>query len=231
MKRAAPAAASAQPAMPATSPSPLVAVLVVIFTVAEGELRALLIHRSAEPYRGLWAIPGGRLNAGEALDAAAVRKLTDETGVRDVFLEQLYTFSHLDDATPGGAVAVVYFALVDHQRVRLADRADWRPAWFSMGDLPELAFRNQEVLDYALERLRYKLEYTNVAYSLLPGRFTLSQLQRVHETIEGRELDKRNFRKRMLSLQVIEATGERQAEGAGRPAQLYRFSSREPVVL
>ena len=100
-----------------------------------------------------------------------------------------------------------------------------------MGDLPELAFRNNEVLDYARERLRNKLEYTNVAYSLLPSRFTLSQLQRVYESILGHELDKRNFRKRMLSLGIIEATGQRQAEGAGRPAQLYRFSSREPVVL
>ena len=218
--------ASGEPPSP-----PLLAVLVVIFTVVEGDLRALLIRRSAEPYRGLWAIPGGRLNPGEPLADAATRKLVDETGVRDLYLEQLYTFSHLDDVTAGGAVAVTYFALVDHQRVRLAERADWRPDWFSMRGLPKLAFRNEEVLEYALERLRYKLEYTNVAYSLLPPRFTLSQLQRVYESILGRELDKRNFRKRVLSLQIIEATGERQAEGAGRPAQLYRFASQEPVVV
>ena len=126
---------------------------------------------------------------------------------------------------------MTYFALVDYQRVRLAERPDWRPAWFSMRDLPALAFRNQEVLDYARERLRNKLEYTNVAYSLLPGRFTLSHLQRVYESILGRPLDKRNFRKRMLSLGIIAATTERRAEGAGRPALLYRFSSREPVAL
>lgn len=203
--------------------------LVVIFTVDDGDLRVLLIRRSGEPYRGLWAIPGGRLNAGELLVEAAVRKLVDETGVRDVYLEQLFTFNELDDVTPGGAVAVTYFALVDHTRVRLAERADWRPAWFSMRALPKLAFRNEEVLSYALERLRNKLEYTNVAYSLLPGRFTLSQLQRVYESIQGRELDKRNFRKRMLSREIIEPTAERQAEGAGRPARLYRFSTREPV--
>ena len=219
--------------MPTTSPAPapLVAVLVVIFTVVDGELQALLIRRSAEPHRGLWAIPGGRLAPGEALHDAAARKLEDETGVRDVYLEQLYTFSDLDNVTPGGSIAVVYFALVDHQRVRLAERADWQPAWFSMRDLSELAFRNGEVLDYALGRLRNKLEYTNAAYSLLPGQFTLTQLQSVYETILRRNLDKRNFRKRMLSLEIIEATGERQAEGAGRPAQLYRFSSREPVEL
>jgi 8-oxo-dGTP diphosphatase len=203
----------------------------VIFTVVEGELRALLIHRSGEPYAGLWAIPGGLLRPGEPLIDAATRKLVDETGVKDVFLEQLYTFNDLDDVTPGGALAIVYFALVDSQRARLAERPDWQPAWFAMRDLPKLAFRNEDVLDYALERLRNKLEYTNVAYSLLPSSFTLSQLQRVYESITGHSLDKRNFRKRMLSLGIIEATGERKAEKAGRPAQLYSFSSREPTEL
>jgi 8-oxo-dGTP diphosphatase len=115
--------------------------------------------------------------------------------------------------------------------VRLADRSDWRPGWSSMSSPPKLAFRNEEVLHYALERLRNKLQYTNVAYSLLPSRFTLSQLQRVYESILGRGLDKRNFRKRMLSLSIIEPTDEQQAEGAGRPARLYRFAAREPVVF
>jgi 8-oxo-dGTP diphosphatase len=206
-------------------------VVVVIFTVVDGDLQALLIRRSAEPYRGLWAIPGGLLRGGESLIDAATRKLVDETGVGDVFLEQLFTFNDLDDVTPGGAVAVTYFALVDHTSVRLADRADWQPAWFSMRKLPKLAFRNTEVLSYALERLRNKLNYANVAYSLLPSRFTLSQLQRVYESILGRALDKRNFRKRMLSLGIIEATQQRSAEGAGRPALLYRFSKREPVAF
>jgi 8-oxo-dGTP diphosphatase len=210
---------------------PLVGVLVVIYTVIDGDLRVLLIHRSAEPYRDLWAIPGGRLKPGESLVEAATRKLLDETGLEDVFLEQLYTFGDLDDVTPGGSIAITYFALVDHARARLAERPDWRPAWFSMRELPKLAFRNEGVLNYALERLRNKLEYTNVAYSLLPGRFTLSQLQRVYESITGHALDKRNFRKRMLSLGIIQETGDQKAEGAGRPARLYRFRSREPVAL
>ena len=210
---------------------PLIAVLVVIFTVTEGELRVLLIYRSAEPYRDRWAIPGGRLRPGESLVDAATRKLLDETGLQDVFLEQLYTFGDLDDVTPGGSIAVCYFALVDSARARLAERPDWRPEWSPMRKLPTLAFRNEEVLHYALERLRNKLEYTNVAYSLLPGSFTLTQLQRVYESILARPLDKRNFRKRMLSLGIIEETGQRQAEGAGRPAMLYRFRSREPVAF
>ena len=217
--------------MRAVATHPTLSVVVVIFTVLEGDLRALLIKRSADPHQGLWAIPGGRLIPGESLVDAATRKLVDETGVRDVFLEQLYTFDDLDDVTPGGSLAMTHFALVDQQRVRLSDRTDWQPAWFSMRELPELAFQNEQVLAYALERLRNKLQYTNVAYSLLPRRFTLTQLQRVYETILGRALDKRNFRKRMLSLEVIEATDERVAEGAGRPALLYRFTSREPIQL
>jgi 8-oxo-dGTP diphosphatase len=189
----------------------------------------LLIHRSADPYRDTWAIPGGLLRPGESLLRAAVRKLVDESGVEDVFLEQLYTFNDLDEQTPGGAIAVTYFALVDHVRVRLAERTEWQPAWFAVRSLPGLAFRNEDVLNYALARLRNKLEYTNVAYSLLPRRFTLSQLQRVYESILGRKLDKRNFRKRMLSREIIVATKDRAAEGAGRPALLYRFISRQPV--
>ena len=219
---------NSQPA-PLVARPPVVGVVVVIFTVADGELKALLIHRSADPYKDTWAIPGGLLRAGEPLLDAAVRKLVDETGVQDLFLEQLYTFNDLDDKTPGGALAVTYFALVDHTRVRLSERTEWQPAWFAMRSLPNLAFRNEDVLNYALARLRNKLEYTNVAYSLLPERFTLSQLQRVYESILGRELDKRNFRKRMLSREIIVATKEHQAEGAGRPALLYRFISREPV--
>jgi 8-oxo-dGTP diphosphatase len=217
--------------VPLPTSGPLVAVVVVIFTMVDSDLQVLLIRRSGEPAKGLWAIPGGVLRAGESLVDAAVRKLVDETGARDLYLEQLYTFNDLDDATPGGAIAVTYFALVDHTRVRLAERTEWQPAWFAMRTLPKLAFRNEQVLDYALERLRNKLEYTNVAYSLLPGRFTLTQLQRVYESILARKLDKRNFRKRMLSREIIAPTKERQAEGAGRPAQLYRFASRQPVEM
>lgn len=210
---------------------PAVAVLLVIFTVADGDLKVLLTRRGIEPFEGWWAIPGGRLARDESLEEAAARKLVDETGVRDVYLEQLYTFGELDQTTPDGAVAVTYFALVDHRRVRLESRREWPTEWFSMSDLPELAFDNRSVLDYALQRLRYKLEYTNVAYSLLPEQFTMSQLQTVYETILGRRLDKRNFRKRMLSLDIISPTGKKLVEGAHRPAELFAFTRREPVIV
>jgi 8-oxo-dGTP diphosphatase len=211
---------------------PIVAVVVVILTVVDDDLRVLLIRRSGEPFRDFWALPGGLLADGESLDAAAARKLVDETGVQDVYLEQLYTFGELsrgDGARRG--VAVAYFALVQHAQVRLRESDNWQPAWHGVFSLPRLAFDNNAVVDYAVRRLRSKLEYTNVAYSLLPRQFTLSELQQVYEAILDREMDKRNFRRRMLSLGIIKPAGGTRMEGAHRPAQLYTFTKREPVVV
>lgn len=212
--------------------TPLVAVVVVILTVVDDDLCVLLIKRGADPYGGFWALPGGVLAPGETLDAAAVRKLLDETGVADVYLEQLYTFGELprgDQSRRG--IAVTYFALIQHDQARLRQDSEWQPAWHSAYHLPRLAFDNNVVVEYAVRRLRSKLEYTNVAYSLLPRQFTLSQLQQVYEAILDREMDKRNFRRRMLSLGLIKPSGTKRMEGAHRPAELYTFARREPVVI
>ena len=205
-----------------------VAVLVVIFTVEAGRLKVLLVRRSAEPFEGSWSLPGGLLAAGESPDDAAVRKLEEETGVADLFLEQLYTFYDLDGR---GSLAAAYFALVDADSAHLAQRRAWLPAWHPVDELPPLAFDNKSVIDYALRRLRAKLDYSNVAYSLLPPEFTLSQLQSVYEAILAHPLDKRNFRKRILSLGIIEPTGRTAKVGRHRPAQLYAFRERKPVVF
>jgi 8-oxo-dGTP diphosphatase len=205
-----------------------IAVLVVIFTVSQGRLQVLAVRRSAEPFKDSWSLPGGLLLPAESLDQAAVRKLDDETGVADVFLEQLYTFADLDGRN---SLAVAYFALVDIGQTHLAARSEWLPDWFPVEDLPPLAFRNDHVIDYALHRLRAKLDYSNVAYSLLPAEFTLSQLQQTYEAIMARPLDKRNFRKRILSLDIIEPTGRHAGEGRHRPAALYTFRERKPVVF
>lgn len=221
-----------RPPAQADAAAPLVAVVVVILTVIEDGLCALLIRRSAEPFRDYWALPGGLLAPGETLDAAAARKLMDETGVRDVYLEQLYTFGELSRGSESQrGVAIAYFALVQPQQVRLRESEAWHPAWHNAYALPRLAFDNNAVVDYAVRRLRSKLDYTNVAYSLLPKQFTLSDLQQVYEAILDRELDKRNFRRRMLSLGVIKPAGATRKEGAHRPAQLYSFAKREPMVV
>jgi 8-oxo-dGTP diphosphatase len=206
-----------------------VAVLVVILTVSDGRLRVLLIHRSGEPHQGMWALPGGVPAPGESLADAASRKLREETGVSDVYLEQLFTFDGLDG--DAASVAVSYFALVDSRSVRLRDEPNWEPRWFELDALPELAFSNSTVLDTAMTRLRNKLEYTNVAYSLMPREFTLRDLQAVYESIYGRSFDKRNFRRRMISQGLIRPTGRTYASGAHRPAELFEFTSRQPMAL
>ncbi|MCC6958294.1 MAG: NUDIX hydrolase [Dehalococcoidia bacterium] len=205
------------------------AVVVVIFTIRQGSLSVLLIERAADPAHGEWALPGGFLQDGESLDAAAKRKLEDETGVSDLFLEQLYTFDQLGGGRAD--IVVTYFALVDVSRTRLRTDSDWRPAWQPVHPPPALAFENERVVAYAEERLRNKLEYTNVAYSLLPKRFTLTQLQRVYEAILGEPQDKRNFRRRVVGLGIVRETGEFVKEGAHRPAMLHEFSSTEPMVF
>jgi 8-oxo-dGTP diphosphatase len=206
-----------------------IAVVVVILTVVDEDLRVLLIHRSGDPFTGMWALPGGVLRPGEALSDAAARKLVDETGVADVYLEQLYTFDGLKGAPHTAAVS--YFALVDSSLVRLRDESSWQPAWHAAEELPPLAFDNKRVVEYAIQRLQNKLEYTNVAYSLMPPSFTLTDLQEVYESIFGRAFDKRNFRRRMLSLGIIRPTGQTRARGAHRPAELFEFTSRQPMVL
>lgn len=210
-------------------PSCGVAVAVVIFTVRQNGLSVLLIHRAAEPFAGSWALPGGLLRSEQTLEAAAAEKLLRETGVSDLYLEQLYTFDVAHDA--GSRVTVAYFALVDAGRASLEPRSTWQPAWFEVAALPALAFDNNAIAGYALRRLQAKLSYSNVVYSLLPERFTLTQLQRTYEAILGRELDKRNFRKRILSLGFVEPTGQVLQAGAHRPALLYRFSRREPLTF
>lgn len=207
----------------------MTAVVVVIFTIRSGALSVLLIERAAEPCRGQWALPGGFLLEGESLQDAAKRKLEDETGVSDVFLEQLYSFDRLGDGR--ASIVVTYFALVDYERTRTRPDSDWRPAWHPVRALPALAFDNERVVGYAEERLRNKLEYTNVAYSLLAKRFTLTRMQQVYEAILGERLDKRNFRRKVVSLGIVKETGQTSKQGAHRPAMLFEFVSTEPMVF
>ncbi len=210
---------------------PAIAVDMVIFAIGGDDLLVLLVQRRHDPFAGRWAIPGGFVGADESLDAAAARELREETGVADVYLEQLYTFGEPDRDPRGRVVSVAYYALLRETRTVTGadDAADAR--WFPMRELPPLAFDHAEILDYARLRLRYKVEYTNVVYSLLPDTFTLSELQRVYEIILGRPLDKRNFRKKIGSLDLVEPTGEERRVGAHRPAKLYRFRSREPIIV
>jgi 8-oxo-dGTP diphosphatase len=210
---------------------PAIAVDMIIVTMGETDLMVLLVQRRGEPFAGHWAFPGGFVDPDESLDQAAARELREETTVSDVYLEQLYTFGEPRRDPRGRVISVAYFALV---RKPLAvaggdDAADAR--WFPLSALPPLAFDHKMILDYALERVRNKVEYTNVVYSLLPETFTLTEMQRVYEVILGRQLDKRNFRKKIGSLDLVAPTGELRRDGAHRPAKLYHFRSREPRIV
>lgn len=202
-----------------------VTVDVVMFTIREGRLAVLLVRRGIEPFAGRWAIPGGFIQPEEPLEAAALRELEEETGVRDVYLEQLYTFGTPGRDPRGRVVTVAYYALIAANRELTAgsDAADAR--WWPMEGLPELAFDHRRILDYALERLRNKLEYTTVGFQLLPGEFTLSELQAVYEAILGRVLDKRNFRRKLELLDILTPVKGARRGGRTRPAQLFRFSA------
>ncbi len=205
-------------------PRPSVTVDLVIFTIAEDDLKVLLIRRAQEPFKGRWALPGGFVEIDESLERAAARELKEEVGVRDVYLEQLYTFGDPKRDPRGRVISVSYFALVDAERQRIVAASDAADAqWHSVFDPPRLAFDHAKILDYAVWRLRNKIEWTTVGYELLPKKFTLSELQRVYEIILQRPVDKRNFRKKILAQGQIIELNETRSDVAHRPARLYSF--------
>ena len=202
-----------------------VTVDIVIFTVSDGMLKVLLVKRGAPPFEGQFAIPGGFVRPDESLEDAAVRELYEETGVRNVFLEQLFTFGDPKRDPRGHIITVTYFALISSDRLLLLAGADAAEAeWFPARKLPALAFDHKRILDCAMERLKNKLEYTTVGFQLLPQKFTLSELQSVYEAILDKRLDKRNFRRKLSLLGVVKPLKEWRHTGR-KPAQLLRFSA------
>lgn len=200
----------------------------VVFGLDEQDLKILLIQRGYDPFKGTWAIPGGFVNADESLEAAAFRELKEETGVQDVFLEQLYTFGDVHRDPRRRIVTVAYYALVnlrDHAIKAATDASN--AAWFAVDDIPKLAFDHAGIVETALRRLRGKVRYEPIGFELLPGKFTLTQLQRMYEKILEQELDKRNFRKKILSMDLLRELDEVQVDVAHRAARLYKFDERK----
>ena len=212
--------------MPHTYEYPRAALTVdcVIFGFDEAALKVLLIQRGIKPFKGKWALPGGFVRVEEEIDEAARRELEEETGLCDVFMEQLYTFGTVNRDPRERVVSVAYYALVKQGAGELKASTDADDAqWFDVGDLPALAFDHAMIFDMALARLRGKLRYEPIGFELLPTKFTLSQLQHLYETVLGVALDKRNFRKKILSFDLLLPLNETFREGAHRPAQLFRF--------
>ena len=190
----------------------------------QSDLKVLLIQRKLEPFRNAWALPGGFVRVDETLDAAARRELQEEAGVADVYLEQLYSFSDIHRDPRERVITVAYYALAkltDHTIAAASDAIG--VGWFSLEDLPKLAFDHAVILAQAHDRLRGKVRYAPIGFELLPPRFTLTQLQRLYEIVLGQELDKRNFRKKLLSMDLIIETDEVEQGVPHRAARLYRF--------
>lgn len=205
-------------------PRPAVTVDIIIFTLRESKLQVLLVQRAQPPYKNAWALPGGFVQLDESLEEAAARELDEETGVQEAYLEQLYTYGEPDRDPRGRVITIAYYALLPRDApIRQEGGSDARKArLIPINELPELAFDHAEIIQYAIRRLRYKLEYSAVGFELLPEEFTLSEIQQTYEKILGEQLDKRNFRRRILLAGIIEATGSLRT-GEGRPARLYRY--------
>lgn len=200
-----------------------VTVDIVVLTVDDQKLKVLLIQRGIAPFKGQFALPGGFVLANETLDAAAFRELSEETGTENVYLEQLYTFGDPKRDPRGRVVTVAYYALVPAGNSPLLAGTDATAAgWFAVDELPAVAFDHPKIIGYAVNRLRNKLEYTSVGFELLPKKFTLTKLQMLHEAIVGRSLDKRNFRRKILSTGLLIASKEMEITGR-KPARLYAF--------
>jgi 8-oxo-dGTP diphosphatase len=225
---------------PALFERPSVAIDVVLLAPAQGSLHTLLIQRQEHPFRLKWALPGGFIRMNEGLEAAAARVLREKTGLKGIFLEQLYTFGAPKRDPRMRILSVAHMALVDHERFSLskAESAAARLVvpWegeeggpvevFDEHDQPmSLAFDHAEILGLTVKRLRGKLDYTPVAFQLLPEAFTLYDLQKVHETVLARKLNKDSFRKRMLATGLLEPTGGQQEDVGHRPAALYRYTA------
>ncbi len=197
----------------------------VVFGLDESDLKVMLIQRDLHPFCGKWALPGGFVRLDETLEEAARRELQEETGLEKVFLEQLYTYGAIDRDPRERVVTVAWYALVrlsDHRVIAATDARD--AAWFGVHDLPKLAFDHDQILKQAYQRLQGKVRYEPIGFELLPLKFTLTQLQNLYEIILGRTLDKRNFRKKILGLDILQELDEVEAGVAHRAARLYRFN-------
>ena len=207
---------------------PAVTVDCVVFGLDDQDLKVLLIQRDNEPFAGRWALPGGFVKMDETLEESALRELREETGLTKVFLEQLYTFGNPGRDPRERVVTVAYYALVkllDHKVQAATDARE--AAWFAVDDLPKLCFDHDTILDTALKRLQGKVRYQPIGFELLPPKFSLTQLQRMYEIILERSLDKRNFRKKVISLDILDELDEVEQDVAHRAARLYRFNERK----
>jgi 8-oxo-dGTP diphosphatase len=224
---------------------PSVTIDVAMLTIMKGELRVLVVRRNENPFEGDWALPGGFVRMDESLEEAAERVLQEKVGLENIYLEQLYTFGHPERDPRMRVITVSYYALIAEDRLSTAEldqntqlaqvvvlwegeRGGPVNLFGTNGELP-LAFDHAEIIGMAVKRIRGKLDYVPIGFQLLPERFTLRQLQEIHEVILDRDLNKDSFRRRLSSSGLIKSTGERERQVDHRPATLYRFTKRSAI--
>lgn len=206
----------------------------VLFGFDGKELKILLIERNEEPFKDWWALPGNIVGADESLDQSAARILYELTGLRGIFMEQYYAFGDPNRHPQGRVITLAYYALIrlgGDKEVRPTTNYAKRANWLPITDLPKLAFDHQKIYDKGLEKIKRRIKHQPIAFELLPEKFTLTQLQHVYELVLGKKLDKRNFRKKIVSFGVLKELDEKQKGVSYRAATLYRFDKRKYAKL
>jgi len=204
----------------------------IVFSIVDQQLQVLLIKRLIDPFKDMRALPGWFVLENENLEKAANRELEEETSVKNIYLEQLYTFSDVNRDPRGRVISCAYMALVARENIIIKPGSDASEVqFFSINKLPKLAFDHKKVIEYAFQRLKRKMEYTNIAQYILPRKFTLSELQKVYETILSQNIDVRNFRKKIDKLGLVKETGEKEIGVQYRPAKLYEFSTKKLEIV
>lgn len=204
----------------------------VVFGYEEGVISVLLIKRKYDPFKGKWAIPGGFVLNDESLETAVERELQEETGVKINYLEQLYTFGDVERDPRGRVVTVAYVGLVRPNTFKIFASTDAAQVqWFTIDELPELSFDHKKILAIAIARLQAKITYEPIGFELLDTKFPFSDLEKLYTTLLGRPIDRRNFRKKMIGLNVLDELDEKISKGSGRPANLFQFNQKRYFQL
>jgi len=197
----------------------------IVFGYEEGKIYLLLIKRKFEPFINKWALPGGFVLEEESLESAVERELFEEAGVKIDYLEQLYTFGDPKRDPRGRIVTVAYFGLVKPNTFKISASTDASEvSWFQINELPDLSFDHSRIIDLATKRLKSKITYEPIGFELLDRKFTFSDLEKLYVTLLGKEIDRRNFRKKILSLNILDELDEKVSRGSGRPASLFKFN-------
>lgn len=208
-------------------------VLANIFTIENGEFKILLVRKKREPYKGYWILPGGIVTKDKTLEETIEDNVTNQAGLSNLVYEQCSVFSELDRVPNKRVVGVSLISIVDEIKVKLhQEKTSYEISWFSIDKLPKIGYDHSRVIDSAIAQLKGKLNQSRTLQQIFPSDFTLPEIQKVYEQILTKELDRRNFRKKFLKLDLIEETGDKASSVTGRPAKLYRFKQDiENVIL